>query len=69
MGVTEKHLRDNAATGHSQHGFMSKKSYLSNLISFCDKVTHLVDQEKPVDVVGLDFSKAFLHCLSQYPSG
>ncbi|KAK4831354.1 hypothetical protein QYF61_017485 [Mycteria americana] len=28
-------------------------------MSFCDKVTHLVDEGKAVDVVYLDFSKAF----------
>ena len=32
---------------------------LTNLISFYDKVTHLVDERKVVDVVFLDFSKAF----------
>ncbi|KAK4815150.1 hypothetical protein QYF61_017591 [Mycteria americana] len=31
----------------------------TNLISFCDKVTRLVDEGKAVDVVYLDFSKAF----------
>ena len=30
-----------------------------NLISFYDKVTHLVDQEGTADVIVLDFSKAF----------
>ena len=34
-------------------------SCLANLISSYDKVTHLVDQRKPIDVVFLDFSKAF----------
>ena len=32
---------------------------MTNLISFYDKVTHLVDEGKAVDVVYLDFSKAF----------
>ncbi|KAK4831728.1 hypothetical protein QYF61_018858 [Mycteria americana] len=58
LGV-EKHLRDNTVIGQSQHGFMRGKSCLTNLISFYDKVTHLVDQGKTVDVVVLDFSKAF----------
>jgi len=34
-------------------------SCLTNLISFCEKVTHLMDEGKAVDVVYLDFSKAF----------
>ncbi|GAB0188961.1 mitochondrial enolase superfamily member 1 [Grus japonensis] len=42
-----------------QYGFMKGRSCLTNLISFYDKVTHLVDEGKAVDVVYLDFSKAF----------
>ncbi|XP_009577872.1 PREDICTED: potassium voltage-gated channel subfamily KQT member 1-like, partial [Fulmarus glacialis] len=41
LGVTEKHLRDNAVIGHSQHR------------------SPIVDQGKSVDVVVLDFNKAF----------
>ncbi|KAK4815701.1 hypothetical protein QYF61_006684 [Mycteria americana] len=59
LRVTEKHLRSKAVIGHSHRGFTRGKSCLTNLVSFYDKVTHLVDQGKPVDVVGLDFSKAF----------
>jgi len=43
----------------SQHGFMKGRSWSSNLISFCDKVTCSVAKEMAVDVVYLDFSKAF----------
>ncbi|KAJ7404306.1 RNA-directed DNA polymerase from mobile element jockey-like protein [Willisornis vidua] len=59
LGGTEKHLKGNVVIGHSQHGFMRAKSCLSNLISFYDKVTPLVVQGKPADVMFLDFSKAF----------
>ena len=38
---------------------MKGRSCLTNLISFYDRVTCLVDEEKVVDVVYLDFSKAF----------
>lgn len=38
--------------------FIRRKSCLTNLISFCDKVTHLADQRKTVEVL-FDFSKAF----------
>ena len=44
LGVTEKHLKDNAVVGHSQFGFTRRKSCLENLIYFHDKATHLVDQ-------------------------
>ncbi|KAK4816018.1 hypothetical protein QYF61_011008 [Mycteria americana] len=59
LGVIERHLRDNTVICHSQHRFTRGKSCLTNLISFYDKVTHLIDQEKPVDLVVLDVSKAF----------
>ncbi|KAK4814506.1 hypothetical protein QYF61_021569 [Mycteria americana] len=38
---------------------MKSRSCLTNLISFYDKVTRLADEGKAVDVVYLDFSKAF----------
>ena len=38
---------------------MKGKSCLTNLNSFYDQKTRLVDERKAVDVVYLDFSKAF----------
>ncbi|KAF1522501.1 putative RNA-directed DNA polymerase from transposon X-element, partial [Eudyptula albosignata] len=54
-----RHERDNQGISPSQHGFTRGRSCLTNLISFYDQVTRLVDEGKAVDVVYLDFSKAF----------
>ena len=59
LGAIMDQLKVNQGIRPSQHGFMNGRSCLTNLISFCDKVTHLVDEGKAVDVVYLDFSKAF----------
>ena len=51
-------LKVNQGIRPSQHGFTNGRSCLTNLISFYDKVTCLVDEGKAVDVVYLDYSKA-----------
>jgi len=55
----EKHLKNKAVTGHSQRGFMEGKSCLSNLTSFHDKVTCVMEKGKMMDMIFLDFSKIF----------
>ncbi|PKU38106.1 rna-directed dna polymerase from mobile element jockey-like [Limosa lapponica baueri] len=57
------YVKDTQVIRPSQHGFMKGRSCLTNLIFFYDKVTHLVDEGKAVDVVYLGFSKAF-HMVS-----
>ena len=43
----------------SQHGFRSGRSCLSQLISHYDKILSHLDEGKNVDVIYLDFAKAF----------
>lgn len=43
----------------NQDGFMKGLSCLTNLITFCSKLSGLVDEQWAVDIVHLDFSKAF----------
>lgn len=43
---------------NSQHGFVKWKSYVMSLIALYDELTGSVDEERVVDVVYLDFSKA-----------
>ncbi|KAK4827896.1 hypothetical protein QYF61_022319 [Mycteria americana] len=59
LSAITRHVENNQGIKPSQHGFRKGRSCLTNLISFYDKVTCLVDEGKAVDVVYLDFSKAF----------
>ncbi|XP_017590866.1 PREDICTED: RNA-directed DNA polymerase from mobile element jockey-like [Corvus brachyrhynchos] len=43
----------------SMDGFRRGRSGLTNVVTFYDQVTHLVDEGKAVDIVSLTFSKAF----------
>ena len=56
---TMMHLRDNQGIRPRQNGFTKGRSCLTNVISFYDLVTSLVDEGKAVDVAYPDFSKAF----------
>ena len=53
------HYGKNNLINQSQHGFMPKKSCLSNLLLFQEAITSDIDAGQPSDVVYLDFSKAF----------
>ncbi|KAK4824311.1 hypothetical protein QYF61_013056 [Mycteria americana] len=59
LSALNSHVQANQGIRPSQHGFMKGRSCLTNLISFYDQVTCLVDEGKAVDVIYLDFSKAF----------
>ena len=51
-----KHLEENVVLNKSEHGFIRNKSCRTNLISFFDRVSSLVDAGNVVDIVYLDFS-------------
>ena len=53
------HLRKYNLIKESQHGFVHKRSCLTNLLEFLEHVTNYVDQGYPIDVIYLDFQKAF----------
>ena len=59
LGAIERHLKSNTMTRYSQYGFRKEKSCLTDLTFFYDKVTHLMDEGKVVDIVFLVLSKAF----------
>ncbi|CAM4621721.1 unnamed protein product [Caretta caretta] len=54
-----KHLEERKVIRNSQHGFTKGKSCLPNLIAIFDEITGSVGEGKAVDVLFLDFSKAF----------
>ncbi|TRZ18075.1 hypothetical protein HGM15179_009031 [Zosterops borbonicus] len=59
LSVIMQHLQDGQGLRPSQNRFRRGWSCLTNVISFYDQVTHLMDAGRAVDVVYLEFSKAF----------
>jgi hypothetical protein len=55
----DNHLTKFNLIGESQHGFTKKKSCLTNLLEFFEFMHEQVDSGQLVDVIYLDFQKAF----------
>ena len=53
------HLTENSIIIDEQHGFMSKRSCLSNLLMNLEELTSIYNTGVPVDEIFLDFQKAF----------
>jgi len=59
LEVIINQVEEKKAIRGSQQGFSKGKSNLTNMIAFYDGMTGWVDEGRAVDVVYLDFSKAF----------
>ena len=57
--VLMEYIEVNQLLNNSQHGFRTGQSCLTNILVFLEKITDWVDQGDMVDVVFLDFAKAF----------
>ena len=55
----QSHLTRNSLKRKTQHGFMQNKSCTTNLLEFLETATKLVDEGKSLDIIYLDFAKAF----------
>src|SRR6266536_1931380 len=53
------HLENSKSIKNSQHGFRKNRSCLTNLLEFLDEVSEYIDKGVPIDVIYLDFQKAF----------
>ena len=54
-----EHLKEYDLIRRSQQGFMRSWSTLTNLLSYLEDLTKIMDDGFSLDVVYLDFSKAF----------
>ena len=54
-----QYLEENNLITNSQHGFRQKRSCLTNLLEYVEKLTKAIDSGQDLDMIYLDFSKAF----------
>jgi hypothetical protein len=54
------HLTKNNLINTTQHGFMARRSCLTNLLEYLEEVTKYIDQGHPVELIYLDFQNSFV---------
>jgi len=54
-----KHLEDNEFISTSQHGFVSKRSCLTNLLETLEEWTEALDEGYGIHAIFLDYKKDF----------
>jgi hypothetical protein len=54
-----QHLQVNNLLKQTQHGFLKGRSCTTNLLEFMEKILSYQDSSIPVDIIYLDFAKAF----------
>ena len=59
LDTISKQLEEKKVIRNNQHVFVKGKSRSTNLVVFSDSITSWVDRGRAVDVIYLDFSKAF----------
>ena len=59
MDGWRNHLNEYKLIKGNQHGFTKGRSCLTNLLEFYEAVSDWVDEGKAVDIVYVDFKKAF----------
>jgi len=69
LEVIIKQVEEKKVIRSSQHGFTKGKSCLTNLIAFYNGMTGWVDEGRAMDVVYLDFTKAFDTVSHNVPLG
>ena len=52
-------VEENSLNINSQHGFCNKRSYLTVLLNVYNDIYYIYDETRAVDVIYLDFQKAF----------
>ena len=53
------HMTENDLFSNSQHGFIKGKSCVTQLLEFMEEITQAIDNGDEVDIIYLDFCKAF----------